>query len=264
MANTLKSAILLEESIALGLSAIENVEFSANEKSIVDSMSNKLTTEQKETFSQKFDKWKQKCESPENSMHSNPKFFTTLEEYLDFKTFCELNGQKVWPLLFKKFDDRELIAMIATEDIVMQKNIDILKKIKQENKLKSATTSGAAIVRTQEGNTMKFIKELLKSTTVISKNSSDGISYSNSDEFEIFPNPVSSSSQISFGLNKEAKVTISIIDLNGRVISMPINNEPLQTGDYQYNLNLEEGSKGVYLVKLVINGNVNIKKIIIE
>ncbi len=258
---SLKSAILLDESIALGLSTIETVELTNSEKNIVENMTNCIVTEKQDTFLMKYDLWKEKCKLPEYSKHSNPKYLTTMAEYKELKKFCDANGETMWPLLFKKFEEGDYLAMNAIEDIVMQKKIDVLNTVKKGNNLKSSTTSGAVIVRTPEGNTMKFIKELLKSNSEINTNINEGISYSNSNDFNVYPNPTNNQSRIQFDLEKSSRVSILVLDLNGRVISNPTVNEFLDAGKHSYHLNINNEA-GIYLVKLIIDGKVSVKKVI--
>ena len=111
---------------------------------------------------------------------------------------------------------------------------------------------------------MKYIKELLKTGSNISTSRDDGITYSNSNKFDIYPNPADASSQILFELEDVAKVSVSIFDLNGRELSSPLINKSLQPGSYNFNLNISNDYKGFCLVRFTVNGNINVKKIMIQ
>lgn len=57
---------------------------------------------------------------------------------------------------------------------------------------------------------------------------------------------------------------MEVIDLEGKVICVPLSKQPLIKGDYKYRLNIPKYFKGVCFVELLIDNNVNIKKILIE
>ena len=83
------------------------------------------------------------------------------------------------------------------------------------------------------------------------------IKENNLGEFNIYPNPNNGSFEI-YMTNITAITEIEILDLNGKVIyNNTISNK-------NQNINLENISRGVYIVKANQNGNVKIKKLIIN
>ena len=85
------------------------------------------------------------------------------------------------------------------------------------------------------------------------------IRYSNEDKFNVTNNGAGIS--INFTLSEKAKVSLSVINLRGEEIVSILRNGQLQAGEYNYSAGL---TKGIYLVKQVVNGNVNVKKVIIN
>ncbi len=83
------------------------------------------------------------------------------------------------------------------------------------------------------------------------------------DQFEIYPNPSSASSTISFIVTNESKVKIVLEDLNGRVIKV-IADENFNVGKYSLQIKLTDLSKGIYLVKKTEQGFSAIKKLIVQ
>jgi len=77
-------------------------------------------------------------------------------------------------------------------------------------------------------------------------------------------NPVDGASQLSFTLPTDAKVSAQVIDLNGRILSIVINEQMLKAGNQSYKLNVPEGFKGTCLVKLLVNNNVNVQLIVVQ
>jgi len=132
-----------------------------------------------------------------------------------------------------------------------------LQKIKDDNKSNRTNSSGAYIVRSPRINAIKYIKALLGSTE-------KGIIYSNSFDFTVYPNPVNSWSEIVFDLPSDAKVSVEVTDLEGKVVSIPLSRQSLTKGIYKYKLNIPNTFKGICFVNLLINHNVNIKQIVVE
>ncbi len=82
--------------------------------------------------------------------------------------------------------------------------------------------------------------------------------------FNVYPNPTSGETTLSFTLSDEKEMSYSITDLNGKVIikSTPSKIVP---GHYQYSINQNnELSAGMYFIQLNLEGVVVAKKIIID
>jgi len=79
----------------------------------------------------------------------------------------------------------------------------------------------------------------------------DGVS-SNSHQFSIYPNPVSNSSTISFSLSQPENVSLKIIDLNGRLVSI-LADKTFKEGDHEIVWNAGETDAGIYFLNLQSN-----------
>ena len=75
----------------------------------------------------------------------------------------------------------------------------------------------------------------------------------------VFPNPVSSQSTISFSLNKASRINIEVIDMQGKVIAVLVD-ETLGASKYSYTFNKKLES-GIYLLKSSVNGIIHTEKI---
>ena len=82
---------------------------------------------------------------------------------------------------------------------------------------------------------------------------------SSSFNMTVFPNPVSSQSTINFSLNKASKVNIEVLDMQGKVLAVLVD-EKLVANKYSYKFNKKLAS-GVYLLKSSINGALHTEKI---
>ena len=83
--------------------------------------------------------------------------------------------------------------------------------------------------------------------------------FSSSFNLTVFPNPVSSQSTINFSLNKASMVNIEVLDMQGKVIAVLVD-ETLGASKYSYTFNKKLES-GVYLLKSSVNGVIHTEKI---
>ena len=261
---SLKTALLLDESIALGYSVIENVIFTDQEKDIISNSIKLITNNVKEQFENKYNLWKTTWVKPELAKQSNPRMYAQSDEYKDLMVFCISQGKAIWPFIFDKFSQGDFFTINALEDLTLAQNQSVLGKVKKESNLKSMNESGAVIVRSPQTIAMKYIKELLKSSNPDKSNKDNGIIYSNSFKFNVFPNPANTTSVVSFVLDTDSKISANIVDLNGRVLSVIIDEQIVNAGHYSYNLRLPTEFRGPCLIKLIIDGTVNVQKIIVQ
>lgn len=78
-----------------------------------------------------------------------------------------------------------------------------------------------------------------------------------------FPNPFNSSTKIGFHISKSANVIIKICDLNGKEISLIVN-EYLNAGKYEIVYNAGNISSGIYYYRLIADGlTIDTKKLVL-
>ncbi len=92
-------------------------------------------------------------------------------------------------------------------------------------------------------------------------NLADGIKISN-EGFIVYPNPANIGATILFTSDDESSYKLNLIDITGRTIFTA--NVTSEIGDNQYQLNLADYSKGIYMVSLQNNQGTAKKKLIIE
>lgn len=87
---------------------------------------------------------------------------------------------------------------------------------------------------------------------------------SNGISFDVYPNPVNSSSVISFSLAGDSRVQIQLVDVTGRTIQSVID-ENLSSGNHKVILNRDQLSAGIYFLQLKMNDReVMTKKVVVE
>lgn len=83
-------------------------------------------------------------------------------------------------------------------------------------------------------------------------------------DYNVYPNPNTDVSQVYFKLQNDAKVTVDVLDIAGRVVKV-IYSGDLPAGEQYYQLNNADfNAAGIYMVRLTVDGVVSTKKVIIE
>jgi hypothetical protein len=92
-----------------------------------------------------------------------------------------------------------------------------------------------------------------------------GINELNSSAFNlsVFPNPLTENMNVKFSLKETSSVTMEIFDVNGNKVSDLISENEMN-GDVNKTFNVSTLAKGIYFVRLNINGESTIQKIVVE
>ncbi len=85
---------------------------------------------------------------------------------------------------------------------------------------------------------------------------------SNTAALSVYPNPASNSATISFGLSQSQKVTLTIYDMDGRLIKT-LADAQMQPGTHQFTWNAksENVTAGMYVVKMQVDNQMQTQKI---
>jgi Domain of unknown function (DUF4874)/Domain of unknown function (DUF4832)/Secretion system C-terminal sorting domain len=81
-------------------------------------------------------------------------------------------------------------------------------------------------------------------------------------DLNIYPNPAKQNTIISYSLKQASSIQVSIFDLLGKEIKQIVNTKQPK-GKYQLNFNTITLPAGVYLVKVMVNGELETKKLIV-
>jgi PKD repeat protein len=82
--------------------------------------------------------------------------------------------------------------------------------------------------------------------------------------FTVFPNPVSSVSQVYFNLTQGGDVQIDLLDIMGRIVGNVFNGN-LTAGEQTFQIEHSRfQASGIYIVRLSVNGAVSTQKIVVE
>ncbi|MGB3076846.1 MAG: T9SS type A sorting domain-containing protein, partial [Chitinophagales bacterium] len=80
---------------------------------------------------------------------------------------------------------------------------------------------------------------------------------------EIYPNPFSASTTISFSIHQNSRIQIELLDIAGRKLRILLN-ENVTAGNYELNLNRDQLSAGIYFLRMKINAVLMVKKMVVE
>ncbi|MDR2407227.1 MAG: T9SS type A sorting domain-containing protein [Bacteroidales bacterium] len=255
----------LAEAIAAGWVVVRTVTYGTLVRNVIAAEKANMSTAEKNTFTTKYNAWKATwAESP----YSDPAKFKN-SQYNDLINFCNTVAGANY-LVFEKVEEDALSTLLVDElTLYSPSNHSILSGVKDDNAaLRSSSSGNVDIVTFPKSTCVEYISRMLSwgggafSYAPQSTEETTGIEvrYSNTDEFHVTVNGKNIS--VDFTNAKSAKVSLSIVDLNGREIASILNNQQVASGHKQYSVNLPQS--GVYLVKYVLDNNLNVKKVIVK
>jgi hypothetical protein len=78
-----------------------------------------------------------------------------------------------------------------------------------------------------------------------------------------YPNPFSQNTRINYSIPKSGQVDLLLYDMQGRLVKVMVN-EMKEAGNYIYDLNISNLSRGIYLYKMHSGNFTSVKKLVIE
>ncbi|MCZ7383918.1 MAG: hypothetical protein O8C63_04115 [Candidatus Methanoperedens sp.] len=144
-----------------GLTIIEKVELSVDEKAKLSSLIENIPEEVKQEFNIKYRAWKETWVDPNLIIHSNPRMFTQSRQYEEFLSYCKEQDKAIWPLLFQKYEQGDELVKMTLIDLTYTEYGSFLDEIRQESARERYTVEGAYIAPSEKANMMKYIKKLL-------------------------------------------------------------------------------------------------------
>ncbi len=212
-----KSAVEMSmyESLAQGLSVIENPQITEAEKAVLTGMKAVVSP----TVKAQFETQAAVLSSVLKQREANPAMrkisLSDITPYATVKNLYVQNKEAVLPLIMdayvqNKYDNIVLLETMIAENEEYQALAEEILKRNRENQY---TPDGAYIVRSAYSNGMLFVKELLKRQSDFSlkkrtQSTQKDIKYSNSDPFEVFYKDGTLS--VEFFTEEASEISISI------------------------------------------------------
>lgn len=257
-----QNAMTLEEEIANCTSRIEYIDFDENEREIISRKINTINHETQSCFQRLYDRWK---DVTKKTIYSNPKQIANCDEYRKILEYCKSNNELLYAIYEKLGNGDGVAATKLIGDLTFDQNSSVIRKIR-DGLPRNPDKDGVRTIRPLQSNYMAYVKELLsmeKSETRKAKcntNETTGISYSNFADFDVSLS--SNGLTVEFLLNKSTNVSLNLIDLAGNVVCRAVNNKVLESGSHSYSIRADKNH--TYLVRLMLNGRVNVKKIMVK
>lgn len=258
--STRTSSRTLAEEVADGITTIEYVDFNIEETSLIKDKINLISDNTVKEFNQLYQDWNRIIE---NTPYGNPLQITNCIEYKNIFEFCSNNIECLYNL-YDKLQEGDIASVILIENLTLTtpERKTLMDEVREE--IPTLSRSGAKIVRPLQSNCIAYVKKLLSrdisspiKRTLTTAGIND-ISYSNSQSFSI--QQTSSAITIDFELKEQSNVLLNVTDVMGNMIASAFNGQQLKAGHYSETINIP--SDNIYLVQLIINGKVNVKKII--
>lgn len=82
--------------------------------------------------------------------------------------------------------------------------------------------------------------------------------------YQVYPNPASKETNISYTLSENSSVSLVIKNLSGINQQIVVDNQMQNSGKYDFNVNIDSFSNGLYFVTLNVNGVEITKKLVIQ
>lgn len=197
-----------------------------------------------------------------NSPYSNPNQIANCDEYRQLYSLCSENKELVY-CIYKVLENGDVCAVKLLEDLVSTNTEaqETIQSIKSRNQKKTRASNGANIIRPLQTNAMLYVKDVLSSETAQTSHEAtpkeNCISYSNSREFGL--SAQNNRISINFSIAEDAEISLCVLDLNGNEVCSVLSNQSLKANQYNYSAPISE--KGIYLVRLIVNGRTNVKKV---
>jgi hypothetical protein len=253
----------LAEEIAEGVSRIEYVDFDDEERALMARSAAQVAPKVDFQFQTLYGKWE---DVVKNTPLSNPDDIADCKEYKELLAYCQANKELLHTVFLKLEKGNSLASTKLIGDLTLSKYSNVMEKVRSSFSERVKNNS-VKTYRSIKSNYTAYVKLLLsknssalRSGKFIDEDESAGVSYSNFKEFNI-----SSSSEgltVDFSLDKPATVTLNLIDLEGNIVNVTLNEKVLESGDYSYSMTADKNR--VYLVQLAIDGHANVKKIMVK
>lgn len=251
----------LEEEIADGRLRIEYVNFDDYEKQIIAETTREISSSVMRKFTNLYELWK---DVTENTTFSSLAQMARCDEYKNLLSFCNANPELLY-VLYEYLDDGDWATIKVIEDMTFTE--DNYQSYKATTKAPISATSDK-IYRTPVSNCIIYVKSLLeknmgkvRSLKKANATALTGVSYSNSNNINVV-NYANNTLNVNFDLQGTSKVSLSAWDLNGNRISAAFDSEIMEAGVHTAALNLNNNR--IILVKLVVNGHINVRKITVK
>lgn len=246
------------EAVAADSALVETVKFNDLEIAKINDKISKISSTVIEQFEALYSNWKQVFES---SVQSNPNIIADCDEYRALLSFIVNNSLNY--AVYEKLDRDESCAMKLVVDIDYGANESIVQDVKDYIKNNKCTDDGIAIIRPSMTFVKMFVKQKISEDS--GANNIDGIwtqdlCFSNTDDVEVKTSVGDIMTRIT--IDTPSLVSADLVDRDGNALRTIIGHSEVDAGTYEFGIN--GISPGIYFVKVLVDGRLNVKKVLVK
>lgn len=250
------SLLSMEEDIADKNIVIEYVDFTPNELTVICSKINSIRASEKQEFETAYANWRNIFNT---TIHSNPDLIKDCDEYRTLLSLCNSNSDLLYSV-YQKLASNENASMILVEDLIYDKYPSIVQDV-QQMAIQKFQDSEPPVYRPMLTNSKEIVQRVLTpvvgQTLDTKETMSTDYSYSNEIDLELYSSP--DAIEVQFTLpNSASNVSLELVDRMGYIIDTAIINQTLDSGVHTFCLKPDKDN--IYLVRLTVDGKVNVKK----
>ncbi|MBQ8047275.1 MAG: hypothetical protein IJ196_05055 [Prevotella sp.] len=232
---------------------IENASFTAEEAEMVEKGAESVA----ESVSASFDKLWATCQDegrwrPFLSLSR----YETLEHYAALRDLC-LEHPETFYLVARLVDKGHLLAVKLLCDMTDGQHKELRRAVYERNAQRKRSADGKTIVRPTRTEAMLFMKSLLNGGQT---GRSAAVSYSSDPRFKVASS--GRTLKVSFDLDKASRVTVAAVSPYQANLQTVCDGQRMEEGRQSFAIHVAEA--GVYVVTVVIDGEVFEKKVFVE
>lgn len=261
-----EKSMTLERSVELGMTVIEDIKLDQGQLAFVRSYILNAKNG-KANLDELFLRWRKKIQSAEYKYNNNPYKFFDNDEGVSLIKYAKANlKESVVFFADRLFDtsdetlEKGLSSLLFCE-IAKENYGEKLETIKKEWQINSYDGNGAYIAPLPDTFTKKYIKKIIDDEYLSRVQEGFEIQEDNDKIFSVYPNPINSSSVISFVLSDDASVSLSIYNQYNSTCNI-IKDLKLSPGQYEYPINSGVVGKGLNVCVLEVNGQKYSRKVL--
>lgn len=255
--NSYQTSKTLEQSISENRAIMERVSLSAAQTAMISNNIANIDTQAKSKFNNLYSAWETTWR---NSVFSNPSKIKKETSYQTLLKACK-DDVRLWYLVYDKINKGNPTAIPLFEDLVLKNNTSNMQKMRSihlSNSNSQYDADGKRIVRTISSNLKLLLKRILPESQNAPHKAKQGFSIP-ANSFNVCVKDNNADIQLSLGTQSD--VAIDVIDLEGRTVNFIIKQE-MEQGSYRFTSEIPYS--GVFLVRCMVNGHLDVKKIIIN
>ncbi len=259
--STISENLSYEESIERGLTVLDVVTFSSDDKLRISDLKSNIPESEITDFNQLYNILESHYRDFSYSGYLDVK---SSKEYKETYNFVTAKNENLWSLFYQKVSDRDGLAINLLSDCSKDKYQYIIDEVMEECGKARYTEDGAYIAPSPHANAMRYIKRLLDKGVKQTEGYStieDNSLVKNSFFCNVYPNPTAKVLNIDISVPEETTILISIYDMSGRKV-LSLSENISTTGTIR--TRLENIQSGFYLCEVIAGENISREQICVQ